>query len=115
MKGHHAKDRDAKGLALLTTTELRLVDLLLASGGIPVTPAAVRRDLFAEDGEGNGDEDDEERPPDPTRRRPLRSRVAAVEATGREVAGIREYGSVDELSRIRRQSPNGVDHGADST
>lgn len=90
--------------ALLTTTELRLVDLLLASGGIPETPAAVRRDLFDEGEEGEDHEDGSgERPPDLTRRRPLRGRVGAVDATARDVGGSQQYGSVTELILIRRQ------------
>jgi hypothetical protein len=85
---------------VLTGTDLRLLDRLLASLDPAGLPSAVAPAAPVEPG------DAEPAPIDGTRRWPaLRDRVAAVEATRQSVGTLVVYGSIDELAAIRGEEP----------
>jgi len=85
--------------AVLSGRELRLVDWLLAAGGIDETPTSARRDLY--------EDLPEEQRPDATWHRQLRDRVPDVEATIEQRGGRPTYGSLRELLAVREAPPGG--------
>ena len=75
--------------ALLSETELRLVDLMFDAGALHKVPAVVRPP--------------EERGPASPRIRSLVSAAPQIEATARRAGGLLEHGSIDELLRMAEQ------------